>query len=351
MKLLPFLLSSGALASSRARRSLATVSNLVSFGDSYTDEGRLSAYAANNGSTPPPATSTSGSNFTSTGGYAWGHFVSQALGAKYYDYAVSGAFCSNEIFSRYLAGINRTFPSVLEDEIPSFLEDIAYINETTGTNTFYTDRESNNTVYALWIGTNDLGTNAFLTDSQKTGLTITDFIECIWQVFDTIYTTGGRHFVLLNEAPLEYSPLYAAPQNGGVGNDHYWTDKETYNMTEYEQKMKEYTTTVNTIFDYGVPVETKIKSRWPEATVTIFNVHQLILDIRNDPESYLEAPANATGYYHHCTVDSSSCTDSNETLASFLWYDELHPSERTDEIIADEFVKLVSGNSSYATYW
>lgn len=87
MKLLPFLLSSGALASSRARRSLTTVSNLVSFGDSYTDEGRLSAYAANNGSTPPPATSTSGSNFTSTGGYAWGHFVSQALGAKYYDYA------------------------------------------------------------------------------------------------------------------------------------------------------------------------------------------------------------------------------------------------------------------------
>ncbi|KAI0151168.1 acetyl esterase [Pestalotiopsis sp. NC0098] len=351
MKLLPLLLATGAVASSQSRRSLQKVSNLISFGDSYTDEGRLSAYFAYNGSTPPVATNTSGSNFTSTGGYAWGHFASEALGAKYYDYAVSGAFCSNEIFSRYLAGINRTFPAVLEDEIPSFLEDVAYVNASTGTNTFYTDRESNNTVYALWIGTNDLGLDAFLTDSQHAGLTISDFVGCIWQVFDAIYSAGGRHFVLLNEAPLEHTPLYAAPQNGGLGDNHYWTNKTAYNMTEYEQKMKEYTTNVNTMFDYGVPVETRIKARWPDATFAVFNVHQLILDIRASPENYLDAPANVTGYYYHCAVDGSNCTKSENSLSSFLWYDELHPSERTDEIIADEFVKLVSGNSSYATYW
>lgn len=234
-------------------------------------------------------------------------------------FVVSGAFCSNEIFSRYLAGINRTFPAVLEDEIPSFLEDIAFLNASTGTNTFYTDRESDNTVYALWIGTNDLGTDAFLTDSQKSGLTITDFVDCVFQVFDIIYSTGGRHFVLLNTAPLEYSPLYAAPQNGGVADDHYWTDKTTYNMTEYEQKMKEYTTSVNTMFDYGVPVQAKIKSRWPDASVAIFNVHQLFLDIRSEPEKYLDAPANVTGYYYHCGVDGSGCVASDEPLSSFLW--------------------------------
>lgn len=232
---------------------------------------------------------------------------------------MSGAFCSNEIFSRYLAGINRTFPSVLEDEIPSFLQDVAYVDVATGTNTFYTDRQSDNTLYALWIGTNDLGIDAFLTDSQKSGLTITNFIECIWQVFDNIYQTGGRHFVILNTAPLEHSPLYAAPLNSGVGNNHYWTNKTAYNMTEYEQKMLEYTTNVNTMLDYGVPVQTKIKSRWPGASVTIFNVHQLILDIWNEPENYLDAPANVTGFYYDCGVDSSRCVASENPLSSFLW--------------------------------
>lgn len=64
-----------------------TVENVVVFGDSYTDSGRLSAYIANNGSAPPPATDTSASNFTASGGYSWGHFATQQLGAKFYDYA------------------------------------------------------------------------------------------------------------------------------------------------------------------------------------------------------------------------------------------------------------------------
>jgi hypothetical protein len=173
---------------------------------------------------------------------------------------VSGADCSNDIVSRYLAGVNRTFPAFLSDEIPSFLADVAYVNTSTGTNTYYTNRKSDNTVYALWIGTNDLGLGAFLTDSQTPELIITNFIEWIWEVFDKIYESGGRQFVLLNQAPLEHSPMYASLQYSGVGDHHYWLNKTLYNMTEYEQKIKEYTTNVNTILDYGVPTELKLRA-------------------------------------------------------------------------------------------
>ncbi|KAK8109721.1 acetyl esterase [Apiospora kogelbergensis] len=353
--LLPTIAAAGmAAATYPSGKPPFVVENVVAFGDSYTDAGRLSAYITNNGSTPPPATDTSTGNFTSTGGYVWGQFATQELGAKFYDYAVSGAFCSNNIFERYLVNINRTFPSVLEDEIPSFVEDVAYVNATTGTNTFYPNRAADNTVYALWIGTNDLGGDAFLTDSQHTGLTMTDFIDCIWRVFDAIHAQGGRHFVLLNQAPLERSPLYAAPQNGGAGDNHYWPDKTRHcNNTETEQKILEYTTNVNTMFDYGAPFQLLVNKtrRWPETSFTVFNVHQLMLDIYNEPEKYLDAPANATGYYHHCDVDNKDCANSQNSLSSFMWYDELHPSERTDEIIGKEFVRVVRGNSSYATYW
>lgn len=100
---------------------------------------------------------------TASGGLAWGQFVAQSTGAAYFDYAVSGATCSNDIVARYLAGINRTFPAVLEDELPSFVADIQF-------ETLYANRTAENTVYALWIGTNDLGYGALLTDSQAPGV-------------------------------------------------------------------------------------------------------------------------------------------------------------------------------------
>ena len=80
-------------------------------------------------------------------------------------------------------------------------------------------------------------------------------------------------------------------------------------------------------------------------------LHQ-VLDIYNNPTNYLNgsAPANVTGYVHHCDINGANCAD-QPSPDSFLWYDELHPSEQTDRIIAREFVNLLSGNSTYATYY
>jgi hypothetical protein len=33
-----------------------------------------------------------------------------------------------------------------------------------------------------------------------------------------------------------------------------------------------------------------------------------------------------------------------------MWYDELHPSEQTNRIVAREFVNVVGGQSVYASY-
>ncbi|KAI1343248.1 carbohydrate esterase family 16 protein [Xylariaceae sp. FL0016] len=346
MSLLWNLLFAG-LVAGRSFHVPEEIKNLVVFGDSYTDEGRLSYFINNNGTAPPAGYEIPASNFTASGGYTWPHFASQILGAKTYNYAVSGAVCSNELISRYLESIDAPFPSVIDYEIPAFQADL---KASVGNTTLFEGRDAANTVYALWIGTNDLGVNAFLTDSQLRGSTISDFLDCIWSVFDGIYSTGGRRFVILNEAPLNVSPLYAAPENGGVGDNQYWTNKTAYNMTEIEQKMLEYTTNVNTMFAYGVPFQLLVQQRWPEADFTIFDVHKLLLDVHVSPSRYLDAPANVTGFYHQCgdpNSEYSDCIDSSDSLGSFLWYDELHPSSKTDEIIGSEFVKLLSGNSSY----
>lgn len=98
--------------------------------------------------------------------------------------------------------------------------------------------------------------------------------------------------------------------------------------------MLEYTQLVDRLFDYGVPFEVLVKGRWPDASFDIFDVNSLITDIHDNPSAYLDAPANVTGWYHNCDTAGSNCVDAAEPLDTFLWYDTLHPSERTGELTA-----------------
>jgi len=202
----------------------------------------------------------------------------------------------------------------------------------------------------MWIGTNDLGAYGFLTDSSSNGTVLSDYVDCIYSRFDEIYANGGRYFVLMNTAPLQLSPLYGMP-GAGLAASHYWPDKPA-NISEVSGKMKEYTTTVNSLFDYRTPYELLVKKRYPGASIAIYDVHSLLTDIYNNPTDYLTAPANVTGQYSLCAVATGgNCTFSTLSLDHFMWYDELHPSQQTDKTIAKEFVNVVKGSSKYATYW
>jgi phospholipase/lecithinase/hemolysin len=59
-------------------------------------------------------------------------------------------------------------------------------------------------------------------------------------------------------------------------------------------------------------------------------------------------PANATGSVLTCAKDGK-CVQS-ASPDSYLWWDELHPSEQASRVVAKEFVKLVSGTSQYAIH-
>jgi len=192
-------------------------------------------------------------------------WVSNYTNAKLYDYAVSGAVCDNKMIYRYLSAISGPFPDVVY-EVDAFVADTKYINATTKTNTLYTNRKPENTVYAMWIGTNDLGSYAFLTDSSLNQTVIPDYVDCIFDRFDTIYQNGGRNFVLMNTAPLQLSPMYGMPAAGVlfqliIGQTRFVSSlalkvpcvstdfKKLANITEVSGKMKEYTSLVNAIFN------------------------------------------------------------------------------------------------------
>jgi len=324
--------------------------NLVAFGDSYTDENRLGWFGSHNGTAPPPGTILPESTSTPGGGITWPRWVSNYTGATLYNYAVSGAVCDNNMIYRYLASIFGPFPDVVY-EAEAFVADTKFVNATTHKGIF-PNRRADNTVYSMWIGTNDLGVGAFLTDGSLHETTIVDYLDCVYDRFDTIYKAGGRYFVFMNTAPLQLSPLYGMPGlPGTLTASHYFSDKNNYNITEISSKMKEYTKLVNNLYATRTPYELLIKNRYPGASIAVFDTDSLITDVYNNPTKYLASPANVTGQYYHCDLTGANCVENSGSLDQYLWYDELHPSQKTDEIVAAEFVKVVKGTSMYATYW
>ena len=263
--------------------------------------------------------------------------------------------CSNNLSPRTFSSINAPFPDLDLYEVSAFAADKGAKNTVTGKPYFTPALTPGDAVYAVWDGTNDVGNYAFLTDSQARGKTLVDFTECIFAQMDRLYKLGARYFVLMNLVPLDRAPLYAKLSEGGVTASRYWTDKPEYfggNVTLSEEKMREQVALVNEGWKYKLPVEVLLDGRYPGANFALFDTHALFEDIIAAPGRYLNgsAPANVTGYVAHCNLDGSECPKSSSP-DSFLWYDELHPSEQTDRIIAREFVNIIGGKGKYAAYY
>lgn len=207
-------------------------------------------------------------------------------------------------------------------------------------------------MYAIWIGTNDLGNDAFLTDAQLPGKTLNDYVDCVYATIETLRKkAGARYFVLLNLAPLEKLPQYALPADGGRPATQFFKDKPKYNATALHYRILESVATVNSIFAYRTPFETEVSERL-DVKIANFDVNGLLTDMYNNPTRYLNgtAPVNVQSFVNQCDVNGQACVR-NASPDSFLWFDELHPSEQTSRVVAREFASVLGGRSKWAKYW
>ena len=62
------------------------------------------------------------------------------------------------------------------------------------------------TMYTLWIGTNDVGVSALLTGGQAPGVTIVDTVSCAINWIRTLYHSGARNFIFQNVIPSHVAP-------------------------------------------------------------------------------------------------------------------------------------------------
>ncbi|KDR79521.1 hypothetical protein GALMADRAFT_63124 [Galerina marginata CBS 339.88] len=286
------------------------IKNLVTFGDSYTDVAHIDR------------------------GTPWPIYASSFAKVKLFPFAKSGATCSNNI-------TYRPFPSLFESQLP------AYFKTTSEKGPGFLNPEQ--TIYTLWIGTNDVGVNALLTGSDKASLV--DVTTCMTNWVERLYDSGARNFLFQNMIPLETVPLYAP----GSYPNRYWNRER--NTTEWNVFMAELVLSGNALTKLMLQALTPTL---PGAHIGIFDSHSLFADMFAHPELYLNgtAPLNVTGAVDSCVYPLNGHTKRCTTVTgddrdSFLWYvfDELHPSEQANRIVAREIAQVIVGQKNKWTTW
>ncbi|KAI0056358.1 GDSL lipase/acylhydrolase [Artomyces pyxidatus] len=291
------------------------IKNLATFGDSYTDV-----------------------VVVSNGGTQWPVYASGYAHVKLFPYARSGAPCSQLLTP-------RPWPAVVQDEIPLYLTELKNGSIKV---------PAQETLYTLWIGTNDLGPNTLVSGASVVNNTnIVDVTSCAVGWINTLYEHGARNFLFQNMLPSEHLPIYAPD----AYFSRYWSAPR--NATEWHMSIGELTAAYNEIAKLKLQA---LPSSLPGAHIGLFDSHSLFTNILTHPASYLNgtAPLNTTGAVNACVFqeneslsDPGVCTTATGSAKdSFVWYDELHPSEQSDRIVAREIANVIQGKGSqYATWF
>ncbi|KAL1672737.1 hypothetical protein EV122DRAFT_294661 [Schizophyllum commune] len=288
------------------------ITNLITFGDSYTDV-----------------------DLVWDGGIPWPKYAVQYVdasrggddgnstaGLDLYPFAKSGAVCSTDITPSIYA-------SLYEKQLPAFLA-------SEGNGTIPSTVTPDNSLYTLWIGTNDVGAWGLLTGHEIGNATVVDTVQCAvnWMI------------------PLEYAPMYLPD----AYPNKFTT--EIKNATAWHLGMKELTSAGNEIAK--LLLEDLVPSL-EGAHVGLFDSHALFYDIHEHPDAYLNGTAafNVVDPTYSCiyeelqdVTETVSCTTVEGTdRDSYMWWDELHPSEQTNYVLAKQIAGVILGEDNKWTTW
>ncbi|CEL60891.1 hypothetical protein RSOLAG1IB_04130 [Rhizoctonia solani AG-1 IB] len=304
--------------------------NLVTFGDSYTDN-----------------------TMNGDAGYRWpDHVAFMSNGTvNVYDFAHSGATCSGKLTP-------RIFKPVLEAQVPEYFANVTAKatpgnprQNTTyiiGKNGSYVPLASKDTMYSIWIGTNDVGVGTLLTDPLP-DVSIVNTTECVFDWVEELYNKGARNFLIQNMTPMWLLPMYAPD-----GYDtKYWN--WPHNQTEWSIFIAELVRAGNEL--QALRTKYIAPGRFPGARFGIFDSHRLFKDMYYNPQDYLVGPTyNVNGVIQACKYPYGNNTLVCETEPpavrdSYLWWNELHPSEQAHKVVARHVLNSLGGKGPFVQWY
>lgn len=241
-------------------------------GDSYTTTGfnhSLTAPSAVNpfGNPPYPG-------WTSANGPNWVGFLTTKYNASKlltYNLAYGGATVDSELVKPYLPTVLSLKQQVYDEFVGTYVP--------SGLKAASPPWTSSDSLFAVWIGINDVG-NSFFGGANVTGPLNAKIFDVYGKAVEELYASGARNFVFLNVPPTNRSPLLI-----GEG-------KENQELARVD------------ILAFNGLIESlaaDLKDRYKEVNVWVINTYDVFGEVLDEPATYPQTGGykNTTGY---CTA-------------------------------------------------
>ncbi len=124
------------------------------------------------------------------GSVSWPTYAAGYGNFTLFPFAHSGASCSKALTPLPFASLD---PWLFDVQLPQYLA--------SKTNGALSAVSAHDTMYMLWIGTNDIGANALLTGEATHNVTVVDTVDCAVDFLATLYDGGARNLVFQNVSP------------------------------------------------------------------------------------------------------------------------------------------------------
>ncbi|KAL0946481.1 hypothetical protein HGRIS_012698 [Hohenbuehelia grisea] len=280
---------------SAAKLTWAKTKFLVVFGDSYTTDGyNISAGV----DSPVP-------NFTSSNGKNWVQFLGDTYNVtdtNVFDLASGGATIDSALVPPYL-------PTVLSvvDQVTQFRNILAARPSGAKWN-------SSNTLFAFWIGINDVG-NSFGWSNVTQSQFYSTLIERYSTQLDDLHKHGARSFLFLTVPPTDRAPLFL--QQGRAVSSRMASLIASYN--------RQLTTMVR-----GFQARHRDLDQ-----VTVFDTQPIFNALLDNAKTF--GFLNATGFceaYQNGTPEVTTQIPPCGPVSSYFWLNSLHPLFTVHNIIA-----------------
>ncbi|KAM0746902.1 hypothetical protein T439DRAFT_359767 [Meredithblackwellia eburnea MCA 4105] len=302
-----FLLAVLTTSQATAFSALSDIDYIFSFGDSYTSD----SYDPSKSLSPILGQSLS----TASGGLNWVQYLAKDAGSPnvLYDLAAQGATTDNAI--------------VNQGTIPSFVQQVQEFQTyfTPGSTTV--NWGASNTLFAVWFGINDIGYSWIYNQAYEN---IVGSIETAYDAqISALYTTGARNFLLLNVPPTDLTPMIQAYGDATIAL--------------YKSRVALWNTWLSNYVS-------NFSTKYPEASVILYDVHSLFETIQANPSVYGIRYATTVCPSYSALTSSPPNVYFPECLApesQYFWHNTYHPTFAVQLNIAQAVEKvLVSSTTS-----
>ncbi|KAJ4381828.1 hypothetical protein N0V86_003193 [Didymella sp. IMI 355093] len=275
------------------------VKNMFIFGDSYTQTG------FNITSTQPNPTNPFGNppypGYTSSNGPNWIDFLATTYNASFiraYNLAYGGATVDSALVTPYAPTVLSLVDQVHAEFLPRY-----------GAHPKDVPWTSKDSLFAFFIGINDVGNSWWLNNSTLYDTIFTRYAGLL----DDVYKTGARNFLFLSVPPVNLAPLTLSKDDGG-----YAVETEGKVILDWNKRLGAMTKA--------------FKKRHAEVQVFVHDTYKVFDDVIKNPKAYTQTSAykNVTGYcaaYENGTptwyTKDPSC---QYAVNEYLWLNSLHPT-------------------------